>query len=271
MKKNAKILIQSMATSVFVIMFTVLYAPFGYAEWMPLWQEKSSLSLPLLAAITLMTILTSRAIYEMINGSKVQNWSVYYIWQACEFSVIAMFWNLFLSLLFHKNYFDLLPTVALFCLLLHLFPYLIIGILERKSDTKKQLEATQAEVVKLQEMRLTPDSASMRFCDVSGKVKLVTSAERVLYIEAAGNYLNIIYDDDGRTTRCSLRNTLKGIEKLCTENHLVRCHRSYFVNVKKIKLLRRDHEFIYAQMNVEGVPDIPVSKTYAAEVIGHLN
>ena len=99
----------------------------------------------------------------------------------------------------------------------------------------------------------------------------MTSVDRVLYIEAAGNYANIVYDDDGKTERFSLRNTLKGIEKLCAENHLVRCHRSYFVNIKRVKFIRRDHEFIYAQMNAEGVPDIPVSKTYAAEVIGQLS
>lgn len=271
MSSIARILISSLVTAIFVILFTVLYSPFGYAEWLPRWEEHASLCLPLLASITLLTILISRTLHELIYRKKPVVWRYYYIWQACEFAVIALFWDLFLALFYHLNYFDLLPTVSLFCLMLHIFPYLFIGIYEQKKDIRKQLDNAQGEVVKLQEQRLTPDSQSIRFCDVSGKVKLVTSTDRVLYIEAAGNYVNINYDDDGKTTRLSLRNTLKGIEQTCSENHLVRCHRSYFVNIKKIKLIRRDHEFIYAQMNAEGLPDIPISKTYAAEVIEQLN
>ena len=107
----------------------------------------------------------------------------------------------------------------------------------------------------------------IRFADEKGVVKLVVGAERIISLESAGNYVTILYNDDGKLVRYSLRNTLKGIEDNCAANGIVRCHRSFLVNLKKIRIIRHTPQGVFAEMDFPGVENIPVSKTYASELL----
>ena len=64
-----------------------------------------------------------------------------------------------------------------------------------------------------------------------------------------------------------LRNTLKNMEPMLEEHYMVRCHRSYIVNICKVKILRKEKEGLFLELDQEGIPDIPVSKTYAERII----
>ncbi|MGC3979494.1 MAG: LytTR family transcriptional regulator DNA-binding domain-containing protein [Paludibacteraceae bacterium] len=50
--------------------------------------------------------------------------------------------------------------------------------------------------------------------------------------------------------------------KIAKETSLVRCHRSYIINLDKVKVLRKTKAGIFLELDVENTPDIPVSKTY---------
>jgi len=47
---------------------------------------------------------------------------------------------------------------------------------------------------------------------------------------------------------------------------VVRCHRSYLVNMNRVSVIRRDKEHIYMELDAEGVDKIPVSMNYQKEV-----
>lgn len=51
-------------------------------------------------------------------------------------------------------------------------------------------------------------------------------------------------------------------ENLTKETPLVRCHRSYIVNMDKVKILKKIKGGIVLELDEEQTPDIPVSKTY---------
>ena len=60
-----------------------------------------------------------------------------------------------------------------------------------------------------------------------------------------------------------LRNSMKSLEGDAQRHGFVRCHRSYYVNPRHIKVLSRDREgVIYTEFTREGVGHIPVSKQY---------
>ncbi len=46
---------------------------------------------------------------------------------------------------------------------------------------------------------------------------------------------------------------------------LVRCHRSYIVNIDKVKILKKIKGGLVLELDAESTPDIPVSKTYYEE------
>ena len=59
-----------------------------------------------------------------------------------------------------------------------------------------------------------------------------------------------------------LRNSLKGLEESLADTNVFRCHRSYMVNFDHVKVIRREKEGVFLELGVDGVPDIPLSKTY---------
>ena len=109
-------------------------------------------------------------------------------------------------------------------------------------------------------------NGTLRLADDKGTVKLVVGAEHVISIESAGNYVTVLYMQGERLMRYSLRNTMKGIEDACSQHSLIRCHRSYYLNLSRVRLLRRTTDGLVAEVDIEGVPNIPVSKSYANEV-----
>jgi DNA-binding LytR/AlgR family response regulator len=59
-----------------------------------------------------------------------------------------------------------------------------------------------------------------------------------------------------------VRNTLTRVAKELESTHIQRCHRSFIINLDLIKVMRREKEGIYVEFGMEGVPDVPISKTY---------
>ena len=56
---------------------------------------------------------------------------------------------------------------------------------------------------------------------------------------------------------------MKSLENIPSAKSLVRCHRSYFINPRQVRVLSRNKEgFIYAELLPEDAGGIPVSKQY---------
>ena len=101
------------------------------------------------------------------------------------------------------------------------------------------------------------------FMDEKVELKISLMVENLLYIDAADNYATIYYLNKSKLSHYLLRNTLKWMdENLTNDTPLVRCHRSYMVNLDKVKVLRKTKTGIYIELDAENTPDIPVSKTY---------
>ena len=77
------------------------------------------------------------------------------------------------------------------------------------------------------------------FYDEKGELKLSVKPEMLYYLEAADNYVEIHYMNSGKMEKLLIRNTLKNIEWRFRDKDLIRCHRSFIVNVGKVQVLRR--------------------------------
>ena len=75
--------------------------------------------------------------------------------------------------------------------------------------------------------------------------------------------MNINYIENDRVKEFVLRSSMKALDEICQDNGLVRCHRSFYINPARIKVLRKDKDGImYAELDADDVRTIPVSKTY---------
>ncbi|MFA7155324.1 MAG: LytTR family DNA-binding domain-containing protein, partial [Proteiniphilum sp.] len=52
------------------------------------------------------------------------------------------------------------------------------------------------------------------------------------------------------------------MEEQLSDTPLVRCHRSYMVNMDKVKIVKKEKGGIMLELDEENTPDLPVSKTY---------
>ena len=90
-------------------------------------------------------------------------------------------------------------------------------------------------------------------------------------IEAADNYVNICYMNMDKMVRYPLRNSMRAIEQICEANNIVRCHRSYYVNLRKVSALQKGPDGLFAELEYAGAPHIPVSSTYSETVTGRFS
>ena len=260
-----------LAVPLFVMLFVVLYNPTfdinGQERWLADWKTHAGLCLPIICAIILGVLLASRSILCFALVRHTLSKLEFLVWQAVEFLVCCLFCDLFLSLYLHADYFTTLTRIIIVGLELVIFPYLFYWMAVELVDRTTHLREASDTIAELRKGYERNEAGAIRFADEKGNVKLVVGAERVISIESAGNYVTILYDNDGKLVRYSLRNTLKSIEEICKANGLVRCHRSFFVNLNKIKIIRRNAEGIFAEIDHSGVDDIPISKTYAPELM----
>ncbi len=97
--------------------------------------------------------------------------------------------------------------------------------------------------------------------DDKGVIKISLRLSNLLYIESADNYIAIFYLDNGHVKKVLVRNTLKTIEVNFKNSSLKRCHRSFIVNVDKLKLAERKSGKLYLHMaHTETI--IPVSRNF---------
>ena len=64
--------------------------------------------------------------------------------------------------------------------------------------------------------------------------------------------------------------TMKDICEQLAGSNIVRCHRSYMVNLDLVKVMRREKENLFLELCVPGVKEIPISKTYGENVLRRL-
>ena len=264
----------------FVLFFAITYTPnYGLSEEATslgdmgngntailTWYEHQGLCLPICCAIVLVTTALSRTLLLLTTRTRRLREGEYFLWQLGEVATTSLFCDLFLSLYMHFNFFEYVPLVLLIYISVAIYPYAFYWLLAERLERDMRIAEAKRTIQHLRQHSDDDDKGTIRFADDKGTVKLVVSADRVVCIESAGNYATILYDNNGTLMRYSLRNTLKGLEELCEHHHLARCHRSYYINIDKVRLLRRSPDGLFAEIDANGVDDIPVSKSYAADV-----
>ncbi len=102
------------------------------------------------------------------------------------------------------------------------------------------------------------------------KDRLELKPEDLLYIESADNYSNIVFLKKGLVSRQLIRGSLKRLEAQIAVPYIVRCHRSYIVNIRQVNAVSGNAQGYKIGFKVVGVDPVPVSRNYGKEVLAHL-
>ena len=108
--------------------------------------------------------------------------------------------------------------------------------------------------------------AYVQILDEKGEMRLSVRRENLVLIESADNYVCIYYINGDKIKKVMVRNTLSRVAEHLQGSRIVRCHRSYMINLDHAKVLHRDKEGVFVELGIEGLPDIPISRTYADNI-----
>lgn len=106
--------------------------------------------------------------------------------------------------------------------------------------------------------------------DSRGVLQLSVAKENLIYIESADNYICIWYIKNDQLKKQLMRITMKDISEQLANTNIVRCHRSYMVNLDLVKVMRREKENLFLELGVPNVKEIPISRTYGEQVLRRL-
>lgn len=216
-------------------------------------------NLAISSAITLVVLLISRLTFYFTMRRRELTVTWYILYCTVELFFVAAFNSLYFTLLSPEttDYF----VMMLRCLKsiggLVVFPYIIHYLMYALHDSYVTSPVQEG-------MRL-------KFYDNRHLLKFITSAESVLYIESNLNYMDINYLENGVVKKFTLRNTMKNIEDLCESAGFIRTHRSFIVNPKHVKMIRKDgNGFCFADLDAEDAASVPVSKSFYGKITAAL-
>ena len=101
-------------------------------------------------------------------------------------------------------------------------------------------------------------------------MRLSVKHEDLVMVESADNYICVGYMTNDAVKKVMIRNTMKRIAEQFADTPVQRCHRSYMVNMDRVKVLRRDKEGVFIDFGIEGIFDIPISRTYITTITNWL-
>lgn len=235
----------------FFLGFVLLYEPESISAFIATSRDMFYFNITMVTCIVLFVTALSRTLFYIFRGRVPHSFFWYITWWLVEMLVLSLFVGMYMSLISvgEYPYFEAAGKSLGSLLLILSYPFAFLSILYYHYGKQLDIPADESSLI--------------RFTDQVGKLKIVVAADALLYIEAKENYVNIHYVADNVVKEYLLRTSMRSIEDMLAGYGIIRCQRSYYVNPRHVRALRREKEgIIIAQLDVAGMPPIPVSPTY---------
>jgi len=267
--EKANIIRLVLLTALFALFFINVFQPFGSRGW---YENISDFAYFFGSSLIILTgmlvVVVSRwLMYRFSRKNELVYWQ-YFAWIFVEILTMALFYSIFIYFVIEQNdddFFTLIQQSTRNTALVLLLPYAILWLYFAFKEKKRLLEQLDTHQ---EQAEAHTKKQLIAFSDEKGELRISLMLDNLLYIESADNYVTIYYLNKSKISNYLLRNSLKWIEEnLTQEATLVRCHRSYIVNLDNVKVLQKTKNGIFLELDTINTPDIPVSKTYYNQVM----
>lgn len=259
---------------IFALLFITIYRPFnfehidedtGLLTWLNISREVLVQLITLgFIFVGMAVVAISRWVMAIYTRARSLSYMQYISWVACEILIMALIFTI--AALFTDTP---KPVTTLFynslvkTILILLIPYVMCYIYFIWQERVAQLRHIRE---RLAEDETALQAAYVQIYDEKGEMRLSVRREHLLLLESADNYVCVWYINNNIPKKVLVRNTLTKVAKQLEATHIQRCHRSYIINLDLIKVMRREKEGIFVEFGMEGVPDVPISKTYIENI-----
>lgn len=268
-------------TSLFSLVFILIMYPYSKSAWFSLgFSNKASLLTILFMLCALVVLIASkRLMYGYTRRKELRLWA-YILWCAAECVLISVIYAFFsregdtmgLIEIGDPSFMGLFFSSLWVCIVCLGITYLIAGLYFDIEDKNNTIRLMSFSSIATDEKPSPVTDKKITLYDNSGALKLVVSMSNLYYIESDDNYIKVWYQDaSGALKQYMLRCRLKTVEESFVDSDLVRCHRKYIVNIRKIEVLSRGKDGYQIDLGLENTAPIPVSKTYEDNILERFN
>ena len=260
-------------TILFAISFLNLYTPFSETVWFTFEGTTKFLFTSGFLAISILFIILSKLLLYKIAKNHSINYIQYILWWIIEVLIISLFYT-YVTIDLVKDIaiseFKIFSKALFVSTVSIIFPYIISAMYFAIIDKNKTIKLMRFSSIQTDEN--TQESKEIEshisLFDNSGVLKLSIKSSDLFYIESDDNYIKVWYKDNSSELKMyMLRCKLKTIEESFKESSLMRCHRKYIVNKEKVKILRKEGDKYFIDLDYDGIDPIVVTKTYQSTLI----
>lgn len=269
----------------FSVFFMVIYTPFSVSSWFSI-KDMGSFGISVVFTVAAIAILavSKTAIYLLRNRIRFTA-ARYIAWLMCENIVISLGYTILTFQLLPGITSSSIPSIAVrvlfFVTMITAIPYSLVTLYVAYRTKSEELEAALDERDRLRgELRAgraaaeTASAAApqlpqmINLYDNNGTLRLTITVDSLYYLESQDNYVKVHYKHNDKFSVYMLRSRTSSIEESLAGTGMIRCHRSYIINVRKIAFIGEEHKSYYVTLNDEQIKRIPVSKRYYDNVTG---
>ena len=194
------------------------------------------------------------------NIFKIKSFKVgtFILWAVGELLLMAVFFIVYDNIWSSNfnRFLDILPDTLRYTSLGILIPYTLALLF-----IAQLIKVNEVKELKHKSDRALRNDDLIDFADEKGIVRFSVSASQLLYFESADNYVFIYYLLNEKVEKGIIRNSMKNVEDLVEGLAIIRCHRSFMVNLKKIEFV--EYEKAKCKIKLLNLDSyIPVSRKY---------
>ncbi|MBP3290296.1 MAG: LytTR family transcriptional regulator [Alistipes sp.] len=254
----------------FSVLFMLIYTPFSMTAWFTLTDTQGFGMTAAFYIVALAILLISKVGMYAVQNKMRFTYPRYVLWVVTEMLIISFFYTHFTFMyvppVADENVFTIWLK-AFGCLTLIIaIPYTIMTLYAAYKSKTEELEMLQYEMSLSAEPTVVYPQL-VNLYDYNGTLKLTISSDSLYFMESQDNYVKIYYENQGRLLSYMLRCRTKTIEENLADTSMVRCHRSYMVNVSKINHIKKGGKARYIVLNNTEIKPIPVSKSYFKNLV----
>lgn len=195
------------------------------------------------------------------------------IWKSFIHNVIIIFPIAILNWIYFENVnkpFDISHSLLSFIFITFVVgilpsPFFIIYFERRLNSKNLSLSKRVNNKLNNKEALKNQNNYDLEIDFASAKLKI--NVNDFLCVKSMGNYVTFYYLQNNSMKKEIIRGTMKKFDELFSENkEIIRCHKSHFVNLNKVKTTSGNARALYLHLDELDFP-IPVSRNFSKEII----
>ncbi len=150
-------------------------------------------------------------------------------------------------------------SMIVYTMLIGVVPVAFFVITDYNRLLKRHL--AESQLLQLNETIPQKEGNTKHLSILTENEEITIFPDQLLYIESEGNYVNIVNWQELKVEKKLHRGTLKHLAENISIDHIIRCHRSYLVNLQKVQSVSGNAQgFKLKLADCEDI--IPVSRKY---------